>query len=86
MPSKEVIAVIRNETGATSEQLQKEHEYFIDHWLKTGKMMADWDACWRNWMRTANERGKFNNGGLRGADRKVMEYEQLRQKMESRNA
>jgi len=59
MPAPAVIEAIKDETGATSEQLRYQHRKFIDHWLKTGKPMADWDACWRNWMRTASERGEF---------------------------
>lgn len=30
-------------------------ELFRDHWLAKGEPMADWDACWRKWMRNAVE-------------------------------
>lgn len=60
MPSKSVIDTIRAELPmVTNDQLQYQHAKFLDHWRKTGKPMKDWDACWRNWMRTAGERGDF---------------------------
>lgn len=58
-PSRTVIDAIKAETGAGDDALRYQHRKFIDHWLKTGKPMADWDACWRNWMRTAAERGEL---------------------------
>jgi hypothetical protein len=69
MPSSAVVDTIREELhGVTDEQLQYQHRKFIDHWKKTGKPMADWDATWRNWMRTANERGELGhrNGSTHG--------------------
>lgn len=30
-----------------------EHENFCDYWRGRGKMMADWIATWRVWMRRA---------------------------------
>lgn len=59
MPPREVIDAIKAETKANDEQLRYQHRKFIDHWRKTGKPMADWDACWRNWMRTSHERGEI---------------------------
>jgi hypothetical protein len=74
MPPERVIATIRAEfPAATNDDLSYQHRKFIDHWRKTGKPMADWDATWRNWMRTANERGELcrrNDGTSRG-DAKV---------------
>lgn len=32
-----------------------ETEKFIDYWLSTGKVMADWTATWRQWMRRCTE-------------------------------
>lgn len=62
MPPTRVVDGIREEVaGITDEQLRYQHRKFIDHFKKTGATMADWDACWRNWMRTANERGEFRN-------------------------
>lgn len=57
MPPRTVSDAIKAETGATSDELTYQHRKFIDHFLKTGGLMADWDAAWRNWMRTAHERG-----------------------------
>lgn len=65
-PTKPVVATIREENPTvTDEQLRYEHRKFIDHWKKTGKPMSDWDAAWRNWMRTASERGDFTRGPTR---------------------
>lgn len=30
-------------------------EEFVDHWLGTGQMKANWQATWRNWMRRTFE-------------------------------
>jgi hypothetical protein len=63
MPPQKVIDDIKAELpNVTSEQFEYQHRKFIDHWKKTGKAMADWDATWRNWMRNASERGDFRNG------------------------
>lgn len=60
MPPKTVIAAIREQhPTVTDTQLTYQHSKFIDHWKKTGTTMADWDAAWRNWMRTSAERGDF---------------------------
>jgi hypothetical protein len=32
-----------------------EHEKFCDYYRASGKVMIDWTAAWRNWMRRANE-------------------------------
>ncbi len=72
MPPSKVADQIRMETGAQSEQLRYQHKKFIDHFLKKGDLMADWDACWRNWMRTAAERGELGRAPvprLQGADK-----------------
>lgn len=31
------------------------NEEFVDHWRANGKMMADWTATWRTWMRRSFE-------------------------------
>jgi hypothetical protein len=59
MPPRDVIDAIRAETGASDEQMRRQHRKFVDYWQGTGKPMADWDATWRRWMRTAHERGDF---------------------------
>jgi hypothetical protein len=37
--------------------IDTEHETFCDYWRAHGKAMADWNACWRNWMRRAPQMG-----------------------------
>jgi len=59
MPTQKIIDAIKDETGATSEQLRFQHRQFVDYWLGRGEPMADWHATWRRWMRTAHKRGDF---------------------------
>jgi hypothetical protein len=33
-------------------------ERFVDHYKSTGVTKANWNACWRNWMRKADEWAK----------------------------
>lgn len=33
-----------------------EHAKFLDYWRGHGKLMADWEATWRTWMRRSAER------------------------------
>ena len=33
--------------------IEAQTEVFCDYWRGHGKMMADWIATWRNWMRRA---------------------------------
>lgn len=60
-PPTDVIAAIRAEMPtATSEQLERQHRKFVDHWAAaTGRTATkrDWTAAWRNWMREAADRG-----------------------------
>lgn len=44
--------------------VDREHETFCDYWRAHGRKMADWNACWRNWMRRAPKMG----GALRSQD------------------
>lgn len=44
-----------------------EHPRFVDHWrAATGRTATklDWEATWRNWMRTANDRLRPRGGNL----------------------
>jgi hypothetical protein len=60
LPQTKTIASIRAEfPHATNEDLEYQNRKFRDHWAKVGTPMADWDATWRNWIRTANERGEL---------------------------
>lgn len=36
--------------------IDRETERFCDYWRANGKTMADWCACWRNWIRNSVER------------------------------
>ena len=38
---------------APNVDIDREHENFCDYWRAHGKMMADWKATWRMWMRKA---------------------------------
>jgi hypothetical protein len=37
--------------------IDAETEKFVDYWLANGKKMADWTACWRNWIRRCPSMG-----------------------------
>lgn len=75
MPSDETIAKIRAEFPSISkDDLIREHRKFCDHWqAKTGAngTKLDWDATWRNWMRTAYERGNIGRSGPAAQPSKV---------------
>lgn len=40
-----------------SVDIDREHESFCDYWWSRGRQMADWEACWRMWMRRAPQMG-----------------------------
>lgn len=64
LPQTKTIESIRAEfPHATSDDLEYQNRKFRDHWAKVGTPMADWDATWRNWIRTANERGELGHRG-----------------------
>lgn len=46
--------------GFTEDQVRYQADKFRDHWTSTTRNPAkkDWFGTWRNWMRTANERGE----------------------------
>jgi hypothetical protein len=86
MPEPKTIQAIRAEfPRATNDDLEYQTRKFRDHWAKVGKQMADWDATWRNWMRTSNERGELGqrthlravNGGGSVIDDKVQGWMDL---------
>jgi hypothetical protein len=57
MPDQCVINAMRLECPNVN--LEAEHRKFSDHWLAAAGqrgVKADWNATWRNWLRTANER------------------------------
>ena len=37
--------------------IERETPRFHDYWLGNGKLMANWDAVFRNWMRRAPQMG-----------------------------
>lgn len=64
MPSASVVQAIKGELGVTDSFLTAEHRKFCDYWAAksgAGATKVDWDATWRNWIRTAVERG---GGGM----------------------
>lgn len=36
--------------GFTREQIDRELELFVNHWVGNGETKANWDATWRNWI------------------------------------
>lgn len=70
MPTQEVVDSIKAETGATREQLSYQHRKFLDYWTSkagSGATKVDWLGTWRNWMRTACERGEIGHPQRNGA-------------------
>ncbi len=65
MPDPDTIDAIKAETNATKDELTYQHRKFVDYWTdKTGQAATklSWDGTWRNWMRTAYERGDLGKG------------------------
>lgn len=62
MPTQESIGKMYEEfPELTEEALVREHRKFSDYWpAKAGRagVKKDWDATWRNWIRTAMERNQ----------------------------
>ena len=62
MPKPSTVDAIKAETNATKDELSHQHRKFVDYWTdKTGRdaTKLSWDGTWRNWMRTAHERGEI---------------------------
>jgi hypothetical protein len=67
LPAPKTIQSIRAEfPQAVSDDFEYQTRKFRDHWAKVGTPMADWDATWRNWIRTANERDELCRRGRPG--------------------
>lgn len=66
VPAQKSIDQIREEfPGVTDEDFKREHAKFCDFWQgKSGKdaTKVNWDSTWKNWMRTADERGQLRRG------------------------
>ena len=58
-PSTSVLDAIRDELPNLD--LAYEHRRFVDYNLAHGRVMKDWDAAWRNWMRKAVDYAKPKN-------------------------
>ena len=57
--------------------LKLETHAFRDYWTSKAKMMKDWDAAWRNWIRMAHKISqKHGNKDLAEAKRRK-EIEEL---------
>lgn len=64
MPEQSTVDAIKEETGATKDELSYQHRKFVDYWTdRTGQAATkiSWDGTWRNWMRNAYERGEIGN-------------------------
>jgi len=74
MPTQSVIDAIKDETGATKDELAYQHRKFVDYWAdKAGKdaTKLSWDGTWRNWMRTAHQRGEIGKTAAAGKPSKL---------------
>ena len=49
-PSEEVINYLMTNYGSEVD-LKYEEEQFVDYYKSNGVLKADWDACFRNWIR-----------------------------------
>jgi len=56
-PSKELINYLMTNYGSEVD-LKYEEEQFVDYYKSNGVLKADWDACFRNWIRRSIQ---FNN-------------------------
>ena len=60
-PSEQVLNYLLNQYGSEVD-IHDEKEQFIDYYKSNGVLKADWDACFRNWIRRsiqfANNRGQ----------------------------
>ena len=65
-PTQRSIELVRNEYPTiTDDFLRREHNKFTDHFIASSNSNSrkrDWDAAWRNWMRTAMERTQPRGG------------------------
>lgn len=52
MPDPKVVDAMKTECPYVD--FTFEHKKFIDHFIGHGKVMKDWDATWRNWIRRAS--------------------------------
>lgn len=75
--------------------LRYEHEKFCDYWhAKAGANATkrDWNATWRNWMRTQVQRGDAKRldapraAARGGADEKAADWQRLKQERRARGA
>lgn len=54
-PGLEEWGKIMRELAYTEDKMNYETDKFIDHFLGTGDLKADWTAAWRNWLRRSHE-------------------------------
>lgn len=81
-PEDETVAQIRAEfPHISSDHLTLEHRKFCDYWYgkATNATKLDWEATWRNWMRTAFEKvpqtALPNGRSLSTVDQKIMDMQ-----------
>ena len=44
--------LLADQKGLGGQELEEEIERFIDHYTASGAPRSDWQACWRNWVRS----------------------------------
>ncbi len=55
--------------GYNLEWIEGQGERFRDHHLKTGSLLADWNAGWRTWVQRADDFAGRNGSARSGCDR-----------------
>lgn len=61
--------------------LENETDRFRDYWAAEGKLKADWQATWRNWIRRSVQYAKAKR--IRSADRTSDNYNRLREALDA---
>jgi len=57
------------EQGQSMDQVRCQADKFLDYWIAIPGQRGvkiNWQATWRNWIRSATERGSYSNGGQAG--------------------
>ena len=78
------------EQGLSMDQVRCQADKFLDYWIAIPGQRGvklNWKATWRNWVRSATERGAFTNGGPAGrgepmtaSDYILLEHKQRRER------
>ena len=85
VPDDQWIEKMCDELGTTPGALVNEHRKFCDYWLSVAGQRGvklDWNRTWRNWMRTAAERGQLGSNFVPPAPRRRNNDDKIRELME----